>query len=308
MTEISVQRKIIEILRILSEAENPVGARKIGDMLNERGYNIGERAVRYHLSILDEQGFTKKHGYHGRTITDHGRRELEEALVTDRLNFVMTKVESMIYKSSFDPQKGDGDVVVNLSIIAKDRLDDAIRLLEEVASSNLISPQIKLADEGELMCGEIVPEGRSVIATLCSITVDGVFLKRGIPAELKFGGLVKIRDYKCDGFVEYIGYRGTTIDPIKIFLSKRMTDVSGAIKGDGLILANYREVPVAAKEEVKKALTDLKSLKIGKWMYDSSDIILYAGVNGIAYLEENGIKTDTRPNAALMPFKELMEI
>ncbi|VUT28305.1 MAG: hypothetical protein SYNGOMJ08_00874 [Candidatus Syntrophoarchaeum sp. GoM_oil] len=43
-------------------------------------------------------------------------------------------------------------------------------------------------------------------------------------------------------------------------------------------------------------------------MYDSSGIILYAGVNGIAYLEENGIKTDTRPNAALMPFKELMEI
>jgi hypothetical protein len=310
MTEISVQRKIIEILRILSETGMPVGARRIGDLLSERGYNLGERAVRYHLSLLDERGFTKKHGYLGRTITDLGRRELEEALVTDRLNFVMTGVESMIYQTSFDLEQGDGDVVVNLSVIDKDRSDDAMRLLGEVASSGLASPYIKLVDEGDVICTEVVAEGKSVIATFCSITVDGILLKAGIPAELKFGGLVRLKDRAFEGFVAYIGYKGTTIDPIKIFLSKQMTGVSGAMKaaGDGLILANFREIPEIAEDKVRKVLTELKGIGIAEWIYEPEGLILYAGVNGIAYLEEKGIKTDTRPNAALMPFSEMVEV
>ncbi len=45
-----VQRKLIEILRILFENKDPIGARLIADRMNERGYPIGERGVRYHCA------------------------------------------------------------------------------------------------------------------------------------------------------------------------------------------------------------------------------------------------------------------
>ena len=79
------QRRLIEILRVIESAGLPVVARSISDSLCNRGYDLGERAVRYNLRILDELGFTKKRGYSGRVITPLGSRELTDALVDDRI-------------------------------------------------------------------------------------------------------------------------------------------------------------------------------------------------------------------------------
>ena len=68
------QRRLMEILRVIESANTPVGARAISDTLCNRGYDLGERAVRYNLKILDELGFTKKKGYSGRVITPLGSR------------------------------------------------------------------------------------------------------------------------------------------------------------------------------------------------------------------------------------------
>jgi len=92
-----IQRKLIEILRVINERGGAVGARVISDSLKERGYSLGERGVRYHLRILDERGLTEGHGYAGRTITERGRREIEEALVHDRIGFMHARIEEMIY-------------------------------------------------------------------------------------------------------------------------------------------------------------------------------------------------------------------
>ena len=40
-----------------------------------------ERAVRYHMRILDEKGFTERIGYAGRQITNKGIKELEKGLI-----------------------------------------------------------------------------------------------------------------------------------------------------------------------------------------------------------------------------------
>jgi len=74
------QRRLIEILRVIDEGEKPIGARSISDLLSSRGYELGERAVRYNLKILDELGFTKREGYNGRILTPLGIKELEDAL------------------------------------------------------------------------------------------------------------------------------------------------------------------------------------------------------------------------------------
>lgn len=56
MMDPQIERKLIEIMRVIHESDKPIGARAIADELNNRGYDIGERAVRYHLRILDEEG------------------------------------------------------------------------------------------------------------------------------------------------------------------------------------------------------------------------------------------------------------
>ena len=52
--------RMIEILRILSKQDKPTGSKLIADELSDKGFNLGERAVRYHMQILDEKGYTEK--------------------------------------------------------------------------------------------------------------------------------------------------------------------------------------------------------------------------------------------------------
>lgn len=54
-----VERKVISILKILSESPRPLGARLIAGQLKEHGVELGERAVRYHLKLMDERGLTR---------------------------------------------------------------------------------------------------------------------------------------------------------------------------------------------------------------------------------------------------------
>ena len=63
------EHRMIEILRILSQEDKAIGSKVIADKLKEKGFNLGERAVRYHMQILDEKGYTEKKGYSGRIIT-----------------------------------------------------------------------------------------------------------------------------------------------------------------------------------------------------------------------------------------------
>lgn len=73
MTESTAERTIIEILKTIYESNSPIGARLIADILNSKGYFIGERGVRYHLKNLDANGFTIRVGYSVRDGCIQGR-------------------------------------------------------------------------------------------------------------------------------------------------------------------------------------------------------------------------------------------
>ena len=73
--------KMMEILRILYGENEILGAKVISQELEKRGYSLGERAVRYHMHILDEKGFTEKIGYKGRQITEKGIEELKRCIM-----------------------------------------------------------------------------------------------------------------------------------------------------------------------------------------------------------------------------------
>ena len=51
------------------------------------------------------------------------------------------------------------------------------------------------------------------LATVCSIVVNGVLLKNGIPMDSKFGGIVQISRGEPLRFVKLIHYSGSSLDP-----------------------------------------------------------------------------------------------
>ncbi|MFQ5836401.1 MAG: winged-helix domain-containing protein, partial [Candidatus Bathyarchaeia archaeon] len=61
-------RKEIEILRVLSEFDSPVGSTLLKRELRKRGFLLSERTIRYHLQLLEAKGFVLGHDRSGRTI------------------------------------------------------------------------------------------------------------------------------------------------------------------------------------------------------------------------------------------------
>jgi hypothetical protein len=324
MTDPNVERKLVEIMRIISESDKPVGARLIADELHNRGYAIGERAVRYHLRILDERGFTKKHGYIGRTITERGKKELNDALISDRFGFVITKIEELMYKADYDLESGKGNVIINITNIDKDDYDNATEIIRYTMDHGAtISPRVGIIEE-DTDLDIYVPEGKVAIATVCSITFDGLLLNNGIPVVPIYGGLMEMKDYKPAGFLDLISYSGTSIDPIKIFLRRKATSILEAIEtGNGNMLANIRQIPSSAAQKAAEILELAKKDDISGHITigEPDEDVLYApiergkvgipvmvGINSVAAVEEAGIKVDTHPVSTVMKYSKMKKL
>jgi repressor of nif and glnA expression len=319
------QRRLIEILRVIEDADKPIGARAISDSLGNRGYELGERAVRYNLKILDELGFTKKQGYSGRMLTPVGMRELSDALVDDRIGFVNTRIEEYMYRTSLDIVRDGGDVIVNTSLINKDDYEQVAQILKDAFDAGYtISKRVLVLEEREELGSLKVPAGCVGIATLCSITLDGMLMKKGIPANTSFAGVVDIRDGRPIEFTDLIAYAGSSVDPMRVFMARRVTRAADAIfKGSGRLLANVREVPLTAAKQASELLSQAKScglcglIEIGRPGEPTLGcpigpgrlgIVVYAGVNGAAAAEEMGIKIKTLPISALVDYSKMTEL
>jgi repressor of nif and glnA expression len=314
-----IQRKLMEILRVIDERESAVGARIISDVLKEKGYPLGERGVRYHLRILDERGLTERHGYAGRTITELGKKELEDALVQDRIGFVLTQIEKRIYQTDFDLASRKGLVIANIAIIEKADLDDALGIIRYLAEHEM-SCRVKVIHEEVTLPAIPIPEDHIAIATICSTTCDGILLKHGIPVNIKYGGMLRFDNNQATGYTDLIAYTGTSIDPMKIFISRSMTSVLEIVKtGSGLLLANVREVPDSARDESLRILNRAMDAGIID-RYEIGDpgspvlgvpvdsgmtgISVSAGLNAIAAVQEVGIEVTVEPVAAVMDYSE----
>ena len=319
------QRRLIEILRVIESADKPVGARAISDSLCNRGYELGERAVRYNLKILDELGFTKKRGYSGRMLTPLGMRELNDALVDDRIGFVNTRIEEYMFKTSFDPVTKTGDVIANTSIIDKADVERVFEIMGRTFDAGyVISRRVLILEEGAGLFAQEIPAGCVGIATLCSITLDGMLMKGGIPVDTSFAGVVDVRDGKPAEFTDLIAYAGSSLDPMRVLMARRVTRVVDAVeRGSGKILANVREVPVAAAELAMSLLEQSRDAGLGGLIELGGQgepllgcpissgkigIAFCAGVNGAVAAEEMGIRIKTIPISALVDYSRTTEL
>ena len=184
------------------------------------------------------------------TITQKGKEELSHALVSEKIGFVISKIETLSYLTNIDLEKEEGDIILNVSFFPSAKLKEALRIMKPVFSSPYVmSDNVVMQKGGEKVGDIIVPEGQIGFGTVCSVTINGIFLKAGIPVTSKFGGVLQIENAEPSRFTALISYEGSSLDPLEIFIRSRMTDVMNAVKNhEGKILASFREIPVVSLE------------------------------------------------------------
>jgi repressor of nif and glnA expression len=319
-----VERKTIAILRILGQSSEPVGARVISHNLEEQGIELTERAVRYHLKLMDERGFTQSVGRDGRAITLLGREELENALVSDKVGLVASKIELLAYQTDFDINKHRGKIPVNISLFPERQFKKAIEAMKEVFQAGIcVSELVAVVRQGEKLGGIVVPHGKIGLATVCSIIINGALLKAGVPMDSKFGGILQIKNHKPLRFVELIQYSGSSLDPSEIYITSRMTSVGRAAReGQGKILANFREIPAMSQPIAEKVVAELKGANLNGLIMMSEvskpvcgvavevnkvGMILVGGLNPVAAAVESGIEVENRAMSAIMEYRDLIK-
>lgn len=320
-----VERKVLAILKVLSESQEPLGARLIAQRLRGYGVDLGERAVRYHLKFMDERGLTLLAGHDGRLITQKGTEEMGDALVGDKVGFAITRIELLAFRTDFNWDEGKGTVPVNISFFPKRKFSKALDVMKPVFAAGLcVSDRVAVAQEGQQLGDLTVPEGQTGLATVCSIVTNGALLKAGVPIDSRFGGVLQIRNHKPLRFVELINYSGSSLDPSEVFIRARMTSVrSAAEDGNGKILANFREIPAVCRPIVEKVTNSLKQIGLGGLlvMGNTSEpvcempvelnrigMVLVGGLNPVAAAEEAGIEAQNHGMSTVMDYKRLTRI
>lgn len=319
-----MNKTMLSILKVLDKKpDSIVGSREISRQLTTHGIDLTERTVRYHLRILDEKGFTKVYGKEGRKITMEGREELSQALVSEKVGFVINKIESLSFLSDFDLARKTGKIILNVTFFPESVMDDVLEIMKGVFASKFsMSDRVIIARGGEYIGDIMVPEGHIGFGTVCSVTINGVFLKAGIPVTSRFGGVLQIEDGEPSRFVALISYDGSSLDPLEIFIKSSMTDVRGAIKvNSGKILASFREIPLVCIEKAYDLKTKLQEKGIGGILaignpnqkllempvgIDKVGIVVVGGLNPVAAVEEAGIATRSRAMSALYEYSKLI--
>jgi repressor of nif and glnA expression len=317
------QRKFVSILNILSHAEKPLGGTKIAKKLEEIGYDLSQRTVRYYLKKMDQQGLTENLGKKGRVITQKGGQEIKSAFVMDKVGFIASKIDTLTYQMDFSLRKLKGKVILNVSTINKRDISKAIPVINSVFRAGLgMGRFVLIGNPGEKIGNQVIGDSNFAIGTVCGVTVNGVFLKEGIHITSRFGGSLELSKGRPIRFTEIIHNGGTSLDPMEIFIKCKMTSVlQTALTGNGKIGASFREFPSVALPRVEKIRKKLDHvglggiLMIGKPSRPLLDIpvsegmvgmIVAGGLNPLAAVEEHGITTENMAMKTLFEFDKLI--
>ena len=241
------------------------------------------------------------------------------------LMFIISRIENLMYEVTFDPQKKKGRIIVNISIVNESDFNKVLGYIRQAVHSGLsVSPYIKIIRSGEKIGNVKIEKGKIGIATACSITIDGVLLKSGIPVKPKFGGVVEIHDGSPVRFTDILTYESTTIDPLDVLMSQELTSVKGMINtGSGKILANLREAPMASRDKIEQVLdslveagfscilevgepnNDILGVQVGR---DKLGIVVIGGTNPMALVQEHGIDINTQEMSVLLDVEDMAHI
>jgi repressor of nif and glnA expression len=315
------QKIRLAILKSLHNHGKPAGASHIQKQLLAQGIEIQPRTVRFHLLEMDQEGLTHFVSRRlGRRITSRGIDELEHADIHEKVGFVASKIDALSYRMDFDIEEGRGHIIANVATVSDSFLTRALDDMRPVYTRKLgMGTRLAVAREGETLAGVVVPPGQIGIGTICSVTVNGIFLSRGIPLVSRFGALLEIKDGRPVRFLELIDYTGTTMDPMEVFIAAGMTRVRECARsGRGVVGGSFREFPSAAIDDVTRLKRKMDQLglsgilAIGNPNQPLLDIpvaegrtgmVIVAGLNPIAALHEVGARMVIRSLSGLEQFE-----
>ena len=299
-----------------------MGSARITEELAGRGMAVSERTIRYHLSTLDQLGLTENLGKRGRRITVAGAKELETARVIEKVGFLASQIDQMTYRMNFDLSAKKGAVVVNLSLINQAQLKRAAPLIVRVFQAGYsMGELVALFAPGQRFGLTVIPERMAGIATVCSITINGVLLAHGIPTYSRFGGLLEINRRRPIRFSEIITYEGTSLDPLELFIGNGLTRLSAlAETGSGRIGAGFREIPADSRDQALELVERMKEAGLhgivavgwpGRPLLEIPvgdqrlGVVAIGGLNPIAILQETSIHVQSSALAGFAEYQDL---
>jgi HTH-type transcriptional regulator, global nitrogen regulator NrpRI len=251
--------------------------------------------------------------------------DVSNARAQDNVDLSISRIEVLAFRTTFDVKKRRGMVPVNVSFFPEKQFARALKIMRPVFAKNLaVSSRVAVAKAGESLGDVVVPEGKTGLATICSIVVNGVLLKHGIPVDSKFGGILQLRKGQGLRFVELIHYASSSLDPSEIFIRGKMTSIGQVVaNGDGKILANFREIPALSRTLVNCVIDDFTRaginavLSIGDIGHpvcqthvdlNKIGMIMIGGLNPVVAVSEAGIPVDNRAMSTVMEFEQLQDI
>jgi repressor of nif and glnA expression len=318
-----VERKILAILKVLSDSGGPLGGRVISRLLNEQGIDLCERSVRYHLRMMDERGLTQSMGKRdGREITEAGMEELGNALACDKIGFLAGKIKLLSYLTTFDANSLTGNVPINVSLFARRDFSAALKTMEHIFKAGIcFSNLVAQASEGEELGEVVVPKGMVGFATVSNVLISGMLLKSGVPVESKLVGLVQMHNFKPLRLVEFTECHSCTVDPLELFISSKMTSVASAAKtGEGRLLAVFFEIPLLARAMTEAIMEKLKIINLCSFfltgnylkpLYETPistnkiSLALLSGLNPMAAVAEVGISVTNRAMSGVLDIQRM---
>ncbi|MBN2488023.1 MAG: DUF128 domain-containing protein, partial [Methanosarcinaceae archaeon] len=146
----------------------------------------------------------------------------------------------------------------------------------------------------------------------------------GIQVNPKFGGLVQVKKGTPVRFTDVLTYESTTIDPLEVLMSQSITSVTDVMRtGSGKILANLREVPLAARDDTERILSDLVDagfsgiVEVGEpntsildmpVERDHFGVVVIGGTNQMAIVQEHDIPIEINAMSTLVNFEKMRRI
>ena len=241
------------------------------------------------------------------------------------LMFINNRIEELAMEVNYDPLENTGKIIFNLSLIPEENLEAAITVFRNAYRAGLsVSDRVRFFDDGEQLEGLTIPPGFVGICTMCTITLDGILLRRGVPIQPVGGGLVEIDDRVPRRFTHMILYEATTIDPLEVLVAQDLTSITRVMKeGSGTILANLRECHMEAESFVIGLLDDFSDvgftgiLEVGAPNVpilgvsanpEYFGVAMVGGTNPMAALKEGGIRVVTKALKGVMDVAEMGSI
>jgi len=242
-----------------------------------------------------------------------------------KIRFINHLIEEYALSVSYNPDTNSGQAIYNLSFINESDFEYAIKAFKETHRVGLcISDRVKFLHPGDEIGGIQIPDGRIGVCNLCSLTIDALMIREGVPHNAVGGGVLEVSDGECQRFTSMIRYNSTTVDPTELYISREAVSVSNVIKkGTGYILANVREFHMDAENLVYNLfdkLTDVGFtgiIDIGPPNLhifgvpvtpEYQGVAMAGGTNWFAYFQESGYEVVVNAIKGLIEYNSMDSI